>query len=265
MNGTIRRLVAKTESFYSKPTCYQTKDPITSTNEGYCTQKHQFSTRGTGTVFFHACCDDKQGDQPDKVEGTFGATDLVQVLKKLSKISKSKKSLRPQDALRLVNSPVQKKVPKFQHPIRAGIFEEEEHNPLETKSLSTLSHLSLLHERIGARPHPSTPPGWPHSSPDQEDFLPTRPTKRNEFMRKEKIEQVCSAVGKLLENNAHLRLLSSKSHPAGAFQDVIHAISEGKSKVIENYIDTSQTVVDACDGDQNSLLHYATAVGVWTW
>ncbi|KAL5502426.1 hypothetical protein EMCRGX_G009196 [Ephydatia muelleri] len=52
-----------------------------------------------------------------------------------------------------------------------------------------------------------------------------------------------------------------KSHPAGSFQDVIHAISEGNSKVIENYIDTSRTVVNACDGDQNSLLHYATAVG----
>ena len=68
------------------------------------------------------------------------ATDLVQVLQKLSKISKSKKSHRPQDTLRSVNSPVQKKVPKFQLPIRAGIFEEEGHNPLETKSLSTLSH-----------------------------------------------------------------------------------------------------------------------------
>ncbi|KAL5502445.1 hypothetical protein EMCRGX_G009220 [Ephydatia muelleri] len=98
----------------------------------------------------------------------------------------------------------------------------------------------------------------PCTEEDQETFFPSsaaRSTKRN---NEKKMEQVCSAVEKLLENNAHLRL---KSHPAGSFQDVIHAISEGNSKVIENYIDTSRTVVDACDGDQNSLLHYATAVG----
>ncbi|KAL5502442.1 hypothetical protein EMCRGX_G009216 [Ephydatia muelleri] len=109
------------------------------------------------------------------------ATDLVQVLQKLSKISKSKKSHRPQDTLRSVNSPVQKKVPKFQLPIRARIFEEEEHNPLETNASEHAPILQLF-SRLAPTPPQTKKTFFPSSA--------AWPTKRNDaFMRKEKMEQ----------------------------------------------------------------------------